>query len=77
AGNPQAIGALVRLEGTDGALGPAREVRSGSGLARDEAVQTLGIAGEPAAVHVTWPGGARSSADVPPGASEVRLRAPR
>ena len=73
--NPQAIGAALRLEYADGSLGPAREVRSGAGyLSRDEAPQTLGLRATPVALHVRWPGGARTTVDLSglPTAVEVR-----
>ncbi len=81
--NPRAIGARLRLEYADGALGPAREVRSGEGyLARHEATQTLGVAGAagtaraPATLRVVWPGGEETSVSIAPGTLEVRVPSP-
>jgi len=73
-GNPDAIGAVLRIEYADGSLGPARAVTSGSGYwAVGEATQTLGLASPPAAVRVRWPGGleTRHPADGEPGVLEI------
>jgi hypothetical protein len=72
-GNPNAVGALIRIMYPDG-LGPAREVRSGSGYwSQDGAVQVLGLRGEATGVWVRWPGGAETETPVPPGAREITI----
>ncbi len=82
--NPRAIGARLRLEYADGALGPVREVRSGEGyLARHESTQTLGMAGaaagtarppaRPATLHVVWPHGEETSVSIASETLEVRV----
>jgi len=56
-GNPDGIGAVMRLKYADG-LGPAREVHGGSGyLSQDSAVLILGTRELPTHVIVRWPGG--------------------
>lgn len=75
AGNPDAIGAAVRVEYTDGSLGPARAVTSGSGYwAVSEATQTLGLSGTPEAVRVRWPDGTRRRQVVPDSGVVVDVR---
>lgn len=57
-GNPDAIGAQMRVRYADGALGPCRSVSSGTGYWSEPAtVQVLGCARPPAALWVRWPGG--------------------
>ena len=76
AGNPDAIGAVIRVVYADG-VGPAREVHGGSGYwSMDDAVQVLGLESEPVEVRVRWPGGSESRVPVAPGAREVTARWP-
>ena len=57
AGNPNAVGAMIRIMYPDGP-GPAREVHAGSGYwALDGAVQVMGLRENPVGVWVRWPGG--------------------
>ena len=71
AGNPQGIGAVIRLD-FGGHLGPAREVHGGSGYwSQDSPVQVLGFAEPPVGVQVRWPGGKLTSKKVPPGSKEI------
>ncbi len=73
-GNPDAVGATMRLVYGD-RRGPAREIRAGSGYwSQDGPVQVLGMAQQPTAVWVRWPGGRESVTPVPAGASEVVIR---
>jgi len=77
AGNPDAVGAVVRIEYADGRLGPAHEVRSGGGYwSHDELAPTLGFGDRPVAVRVRWPGGAESRTPVGSPDEELLLRAP-
>jgi hypothetical protein len=72
-GNPQAIGAVVRLKSGD-RLGPAREIHAGSGYwSQDGAVQVL--ASETGADHVwvRWPGGKTTTHPISASAREVTL----
>ena len=73
-GNPHAVGALVRLVYGD-RRGPAREIHAGSGYwSQDGHVQVLGMAGEPTAVWVRWPGGRETVTAVERGAREITIR---
>ena len=76
AGNPLGIGAVVRLD-YGNHLGPAREIRAGSGYwSQDGAVQVMGCRQAPTRIWVRWPGGKVTTVDVQPGASEVVVPAP-
>jgi len=58
AGNPDAVGAQMRLQYGDGRKGPARTIRAGSGYwSQDGATQVLGFDSQPVAVWIRWPGG--------------------
>ena len=71
--NRYGIGAVLRVVYADG-LGPAREVRAGSGTgSHDDPVQIMGLSGDPVAVEVRWPGGAVERVEVPPGVTEVTV----
>ncbi len=73
AGNPEAVGAAVRVEYASGP-GPMREVQSGSGYwSRNGAVQVFARTDEPRAVHVRWPGGEEEVYGWPVGATEVTI----
>ena len=70
-GNPQAIGAVLRL-GNGDKLGPARELHAGSGYwSQDSALQVLAAGFEPRQIHVRWPGGKTTTAEIPIGSQEV------
>jgi hypothetical protein len=57
-GNPDAIGAQLRIRYADGSMGPCRNVAAGSGYwSQDAASQVLGCAQAPAALWIRWPGG--------------------
>ena len=74
--NRHGIGAVLRVVYADG-LGPAREVRAGSGTgSHDDPVQILGLSGDPLAIEVRWPGGAVERVEVPAGAREVTIGPP-
>ena len=69
--NPDAIGASMRMI-YEGGEGPVREVQAGSGYwSVNEALQVMGLRGEPRAVRVRWPDGTVEDVPVPPGAHEV------
>jgi len=75
--NPDALGAVVRIQHAQKPR-PARMVQAGSGYwSQDSAVQIHNVPDASAQVHVRWPGGAISTESVPPGASEITVRAPR
>ncbi|HUR56209.1 MAG TPA: FG-GAP-like repeat-containing protein [Opitutaceae bacterium] len=70
-GNPDGLGAVVRLKYKEGS-GPAREVHGGAGyLSQDSAITVLGQRREPTHVAVRWPGGATSEVPVTAGAKEI------
>jgi enediyne biosynthesis protein E4 len=74
AGNPCGVGAVLRLQYADH-LGPAREVRGGSGYwSQDGTTQVLGLVDTPVAVWVRWPGGHTTTTKVPPGTREVTVQ---
>ena len=76
-GNVCGIGATLRVSAA-GRLGPAREVRGGSGYwSQDSAVQVLHVAeGQvPSEVQVRWPGGRITRTPVPAGARELVVSA--
>ena len=75
--NRHGIGAVLRVAYADGTMGPAREVRAGSGTgSHDDPVQILGLSGDPVAIEVRWPGGVVERVDVPAGAREVIVGPP-
>jgi hypothetical protein len=58
AGNPDGVGAQLRVVYADGHKGPCRSVHAGSGYwSQDGAAQVLGCAESPVALWVRWPGG--------------------
>jgi hypothetical protein len=70
-GNPDGIGASVRLKYGDG-MGPAREIHGASGyLSTDGVVAVLGMRAPPTHVVVRWPGGKLTEQPVTAGAREV------
>ncbi len=76
-GNPDGLGAVVRLKYTDGS-GPAHEVHGGSGyLSQDSAVSVLGMKAQPTHVIVHWPGGKTTEAPVAAGAKEAVVDFPK
>ena len=74
--NPTGIGARLRVV-YDGSVGPVREIRSGSGYwSSDDAVQVLGVSGEPTAVRVRWPDGRVTETAVVAGSRDLVIRRP-
>jgi enediyne biosynthesis protein E4 len=73
-GNPQGVGAILRLEGPSGVLGPAREIHAGSGYwSQDSAVQVMCAEFTPAKLRVRWPGGKETVSAIPEGAREIEV----
>jgi len=57
-GNPDAVGAQLRVIYAAGRNGPCRSVQAGSGYwSQDGAAQVLGCAEAPVALWIRWPGG--------------------
>ncbi len=80
AANPDAVGAAIRVRysgvGSPGE-GPIREVQAGSGYwSRHEALQLLGLSGEPAEVWVRWPDGTETRTEVAKDAREITIEHP-
>ena len=72
-GNPQGIGATVRLH-FDKGIGAAREIHAGSGYwSQDSAVAVLSIPEPPRHISVLWPGGKTVKAAVPALAREIAV----
>ncbi len=72
-GNPDAIGAVMRLKFGD-RFGPAREIHAGSGYwSQDSAVQVMATPQLPSQLWVRWPGGKITTSEVPAGAREISV----
>ena len=72
-GNPQGIGAVVRLQFQNSA-GPAYEVHAGSGYwSQDSSVAVLPAPERPVRVSIRWSGGKAVQADLPPDCREVAV----
>jgi hypothetical protein len=57
-GNPEGVGAWLRVGYADGRWGPVREVQAGSGYwSQNAAAQVLGLVDRPEGIRVRWPGG--------------------
>jgi hypothetical protein len=75
--NPFAIGASIRVLYSDGHLGPTREVQASTGYwSSNSPTQVMGLAGDPHAVWVRWPGGTTSEAAILKGQRTVRISFP-
>lgn len=73
-GNPDALGAQMRLRYADGRLGPCRTVSAGAGYwSESAATQVLGCAGEPTALWLRWPGGREQSLPLDKNVGEVSV----
>jgi hypothetical protein len=72
-GNPDVIGAQVRLlYGNRG--GPVREIQAGSGYwSQNGTTQVMGRAGEPSALWIRWPGGREQLVPLAPGQQQVKV----
>lgn len=71
AGNPQAIGAMLRL-GDGAKLGPARELHAGSGYwSQDSAVAVMSSSFAAKQIQIRWPGGKVTTSSLPAGAKEI------
>ena len=76
-GNPDGIGANLRL-GSASKFGPAREIHGGGGsLSQDSVVPVLAFFGNgmDQVLQIRWPGGRVTRSEVPNGAREVRMDA--
>jgi len=76
AGNPDAIGAVVRLKFSTG-WGPAREIHCGSGYwSQDSSCVVLATPSVPSAIQVLWPGGRRTEQVISQPGGEIIVRVP-
>lgn len=72
-GNPDGIGAMMRLKFKDG-YGPVRELHAGSGYwSQDSLTMVLATPSSPSEIEVRWPGGKTVTSVVADGAREIRL----
>ena len=72
AGNPAALGAMVRLGDGAGRFSPARELHAGSGYwSQDSAVSVLSATFAAKQIRVRWPGGKETTSEIPTGAKEI------
>jgi enediyne biosynthesis protein E4 len=61
-GNPDAIGAQMRVRYSGGGLGPCRCITAGTGYwSQDGTTQVLGCAKDPIGLWIRWPGGREES----------------
>ncbi len=73
-GNPDAVGAQMRVRYAAGHAGPSRSVQAGSGYwSQDGAAQVLGCAEAPVALWIRWPGGAEQTVPLDDQTWELRL----
>jgi hypothetical protein len=74
AGNPNAVGAAIRIRYPDGD-GPLRQIHAGTNYwSQDGAVAVLGLRATPQSVWVRWPGGKTLEAPVTAGQREIIIR---
>jgi hypothetical protein len=74
AGNPDAIGAQLRVLYTGERKGPCRSIAAGSGYwSQDAAAQVLGCIDEPSAIWIRWPGGTEQTVRVEKEAWDLRV----
>jgi hypothetical protein len=72
--NPDGVGTQLRLVYGD-RMGPVREIQAGAGYwSQNGAVQVFGLAAQPTAVWVRWPGGGEARIPIPAGAKEVLVK---
>jgi hypothetical protein len=70
-GNPDGIGAVLRME-TGGGRGPVREIVAGSGFwSQNSPIQVLASPGPDATLSVRWPGGKTTRSKIPAGVKAV------
>ena len=73
-GNPDAVGAQVRVHYAAGRAGPCRGVQAGAGYwSQDGAAQVLGCADAPVALWVRWPDGREQTVQLDDRTWEIRL----
>ena len=74
-GNSMGVGAVLRAS-SGGKLGPAREIHAGSGYwSQDSAVQVLSMTTPVEKLEIRWPGGTKTTTELPVGVHEVTIDA--
>ncbi len=74
AGNPDAVGAQMRVRYAGGRMGPCRSITAGSGYwSQDATTQVLGCAEAPVALWIRWPGGREELVPLEKNAWEVNV----
>ncbi len=77
AGNPDAVGAQMRVRYAGGRAGPCRSIQAGSGYwSQDGAVQVLGCAEVPLTLWVRWPGGQEQIVPLEKNVWDLRVNQP-
>ncbi len=77
AGNPNAVGAQIRLHYPGNRFGPSREIQAGSGYwSVNSPTEVMGLVGDADAVWVRWPGGRETIEPIPRGQTKVRAVGP-
>ena len=73
-GNPEAVGAQIRVRYADGRSGPSRSIAGGSGYwSQDATTQVLGCAERPAALWIRWPGGREQTVPIKENVWEINV----
>jgi hypothetical protein len=73
-GNPDVVGAQMRVLYAGGRKGPCRIVQAGSGYwSQDAAVQVLGLAESPVALWIRWPGGQEQTVPIEKDVRDVNV----
>ncbi len=73
-GNPNAVGAHLRLVYSGERMGPVRAIQAGSGYrSQDAAGQVLGLAEPPKALWIRWPGGKEERMPIAAETTELHL----
>jgi hypothetical protein len=74
-GNPNGVGAQLRLDYGNGKSGPVREIQAGSGYwSQNSAVQVMGTPEPPTRIQVRWPGQhSFTPYNLPPNTKDISL----
>ena len=73
-GNPDAVGAQMRVLYADGRKGPARSIAAGTGYwSQDAATQVLGCAKDPVALWIRWPSGKEQTVRLEDNVRDLRV----
>jgi enediyne biosynthesis protein E4 len=73
-GNPDGVGAQMRVLYGGGRSGPSRSIQAGSGYwSQNGAVQVLGLAESPVALWIRWPGGREQTVPLKEPYREIKI----